>query len=242
MNIKEKQFLINGLKAGGATKMWEDIICDALPTMRSLLPEGAKVLEVGYGDGVLSCFAARELGWKICGVDPDKGAYQKASQLAALLNMGDSVKFLRMRSQDYLDMSNINNHFDGVFIKTVLYNSKNICEYKEWLHKIYGALKPGGIFVNFETGKSNRIVQMYRLFRGREYAGWCLYTSAIERLYDEIFDITYRKYYGGISQFFFNLPFVYRLLRNAESRVRTRNADNCFAVAIIGRKRQSTQS
>jgi len=236
MNIKENQLLISGLKAGGATKMWEEIICDALPTIRSLLPEGAKVLEVGYGDGVLSCFLARELGWEINGIDPDKNAYQRASELASLLGISDKVKFLCMRSQDFLDKENINNKFDGVFIKTVLYNSKNLYEYEEWLHKIYNALKPHGTLVNFETGRSNRIVQTYRLFRGREYASWCLYNSAIERLYDKMFYIVYRRYYGGISQFFSGLPFVYKLLRRVESRVRSRNADNCFAVTIIGRK------
>jgi len=234
MEVKNEDLLMNGLAAGGATRMWKEIMIDALPVMKSLVSRGAKVLEIGYGDGNLSCFLVKELGWKMVGIDPDRIAYKTASHIAAILGLCDNAEFACIKSQDYLKMAN---EFDAIFIKTVLYNARTIQEYDIWLKSIYRALKPGGILINFETGRSNSLVQLYRYILHREYRNWCLYSSDIEIIYNNLFEIIYKRYYGGISQFFSFQSIPFRVARLAESKILQRNANNCFAVAIIGRKK-----
>jgi hypothetical protein len=97
-------------------------------------------------------------------------------------------------------------------------------------------LKPGGIFINFETDKANRGVQLYRRIRKREYKDLRLYTSKEEALFDERFKIIDRRYYWGWSQFFAPIPILYKAAYRIEEAIRPRNADNCFIVSIIARK------
>lgn len=234
MDIPNKSLLQAGLKAGGAVVMWKQIMTDALPEIKRLVPEGSHVLEVGYGDGLLSCYLAKELGWSIVGIDISPEAYKKAVENAARLNLEDRVKFLCCKPEE---TQKHQGEYDAVFIKTVLYHSKILEEYAQWLDWIHSLLKPKGVLINFETGKGNKIVQLYRKLRNREYSDWLLYTKSIEKLYDNKFDILYRKYYGGISQFFAPISFLYKIINKIEFFVVNRNAENCFAVAIIGQKR-----
>ena len=53
--------LREGLTAGGAPRMWERIVRESLPAVRAEAPRGSRVLEVGYGDGLLSCYMAAEM-------------------------------------------------------------------------------------------------------------------------------------------------------------------------------------
>lgn len=94
MNIQNKLLLQSALKAGGAPVMWEQIIMDALPEIKRLLPGGSQVLEVGYGDGLLSCYFAKELGWKIIGFHISPEAHKKAVENVHRLNLQDKMKFL----------------------------------------------------------------------------------------------------------------------------------------------------
>lgn len=235
MDIPNKSLLQAGLKAGGAVVMWEQIMTDALPEIKRLVPEGSHVLEVGYGDGILSCYLAKELGWRIVGIDISPEAYRKAVENAARLNLEDRVKFLCCKPEE---TQKHQGEYDAVFIKTVLYYSQNLQEYGRWLDWIISVLKPKGILINFETGRGNWIVQLYRKLRGREYRNWCLYTKEIEALYDKRFEILYRRYYGGLSQFFAPVPWLYKIVARIESAISPIDAENCFAVAIIGQKKR----
>lgn len=234
MNVQNKLLLLEGLQAGGAVVMWEQILLDALSEMKRLVPEGSNVFEVGYGDGLLSCFLVKELGWNIVGIEISSEAHKKAMQNAFYFNLQDKIKFLFCKPDE---THKHQGQYDAVFVKTVLYYSKDLQEYSKWLDWINSVLKPKGILINFETGRGNWFVQLYRKLRGRQYANWCLYKKDIESLYDEKFDILYRRYYGGLSQFVAPIPFLYKILEKVESTVCARNANNCFAVAIIGRKR-----
>lgn len=64
MNVNGDSGLRAGLVAGGAPVMWERAILELLPGIRRHVPAGSRVLEVGYGDGLLSCWLAREMGWR----------------------------------------------------------------------------------------------------------------------------------------------------------------------------------
>lgn len=213
--------------------MWERVLRDLFPDMRRYAPKGSRVLEVGYGDGELSCFLARELGWEIEGLDIDPAVQAQAVRSADRYGLSGRIQFHYCKPSDTLKHSG---QYDVVFIKTVLYSSCNLKEYSCWLDWILSVLKPGGVLINLETGRANSLVQVYRRLRKRSYTDLSLYTSQVESLYDRRFELLVRKYYGGLSQFFAPLPVFYRLTALLEEAVQTRNADNCFIVSFIGRK------
>ena len=226
--------LEQGLMAGGAPAMWERIIRDALPGMRRQAPPGSRVLEIGYGDGLLSCWLARELGWRITGLDVCNNCRLAAVKHAAEIGVSDCVRF------ECCSPEQTRQHFgqyDAVFMKTVLLYSPDSEEYGHWLDWILSVIRPGGVLINLETGRANRMVQFYRRLRRREYTNLSLYTQAVEALYDTRYEIVYRRYYGGWSQFAAPIPMLYLLAAKIEEAIRRRDAGNCFAVGIIGKKK-----
>jgi hypothetical protein len=126
--------------------------------------------------------------------------------------------------------------YDAVFIKTVLYNSTSLGEYERWLDWILSVLRPGGVFINFETGRGNALTRYYRRMRRRSYTDSLLYTSQVEALYDARFEIIDRRYYGGWSQFLAPVPLFYHLAVRLEGSLRPRQADNSFIVSLIARR------
>ena len=234
--IKDTPLLGTGLSAGGAPAMWQQVLADFLPGMRYHLPSGSKVLELGYGDGVLTCYLSQNLGWNITGLDVDAKAQIAANNNAIKYNARDQVSFCLCKPEEVLKYKG---SYDAVFIKTVLYGSETTQEYGRRLDWILSVIKPGGFLINFETGRSNRLVQLYRKLRRRIYTDLCLYTREIESLYDSRFEILQRNYYGGLSQFLAPVPKLYSLACRLEEAIRERDADSCFAVGMIARKHPS---
>lgn len=213
--------------------MWERAVLNALPRMRALVPAQSRVLEIGYGDGLLTCYLCSELGWRITGLDINKAAQETASRYAMQYGLADKAAF------HFCPPSDTQNHcgkYDAVFIKTVLYSSSKLDDCARWLDWILSVLRPGGIFINFETGRANAFTQLYRRVRGREYTNLRLYTREVETLYDDRFEILERRYYGGWSQFFAPVPFLYSVAYRMEEALHPRNGGNCFIVSIIARK------
>ena len=234
--MKKQLFLRAGLEAGGAPVMWERVLRDQLEEMHAYVPSGSLVLEVGYGDGLLSCYLCRELGWQIVGLDVDPDALACAIRYANEHGMTVSIDF---RCCELYETRKHEGQYDAVFIKTVLYSSQTLEEYGQWLNWILSVLKPGGVLINFETGRANAFTQWYRRKRGRAYSGFRLYTAEVETLYDARFEILFRRYYGGWSQFFAPIFLLYRIAYRIEEAITPRNADNCFIVSMIGRKRSA---
>lgn len=230
----DKLILYAGLKAGGAPVMWERAVLEALPKFGQFIPPGSRVLEIGYGDGLLTGFLCQKLGWQVRGLDCSESAHRLAIRNAKQYSFSEKVEFICCEPQETWQNQG---RYDAVFIKTVIYNSPDLNEYGRWLDWIHSVLKPGGIFINFETGKARRGVQLYRRLRRREYKDLSLYTSKEEALYDERFEIIDRRYYGGWSQFFAPVPVLYKAAYRIEEAIRPRNADNCFVVSVIARKR-----
>jgi predicted O-methyltransferase YrrM len=233
MGLKRMMLLKDGLEAGGATVMWMRAVLEALPEMKKLVPAGSNVLEVGYGDGLLSCYLSGELGWRTVGLDMDKRAYACAAENARKYDLAGSIEFNFCGPDETFDHKGM---YDAVFIKTVLYNSRTLKEYSRWLDWILSVLRPGGLLINFETGRANEAVQAYRRLRKRSYTDLRLYTSSEEKLYNSRFKILYRRYYGGWSQFMAPIPLLYRLASRIEEAMSPRNADNCFIVSVIAEK------
>ena len=106
-----------GLQAGGAPVMWQRAVKDLLPGMKRHVPAGSRVLEVGYGDGILTCFFCRELGWRVKGLDIIPEVDGKATENACRLGVGDCVEFECCLPEDTWAHEG---QYDAVFIKTVL--------------------------------------------------------------------------------------------------------------------------
>lgn len=231
--LRDQVTLRAGLVAGGAPIMWERVVLDSLPEIRRHTTKGSRVLELGYGDGLLSAYLCQELGWALVGLDIDSKVQACAIENAKKYGLNECVVFNCCAPDETRDHKG---QYDAVFIKTVLYSSKTLEEYSQWLDWILSILKPGGLLINFETGRANGMVQAYRRLRKRSYTDLCLYTKAAEELYDERFKILDRRYYGGWSQFLAPFPRVYRFAYRMEEAVQQRDADNCFIVSVIARK------
>jgi len=212
--------------------MWERVLRDTLPVMQRLVPPGSRVLEVGYGDGLLTCYLCGELGWTVTGLDILPGAKTTATENTCRFGLENNAVFHCCNPEETWQHSG---EYDAVFIKTVLYNARNLEQYAGSLDWVLSVLKSGGVLINFESGRTNALTQAYRRVRGRSYRNLCLYTRDVEALYDVRFEILYRQYYGGLSQFFAPIPWLYRFAAGAEE-TKKRHAGNCFIVGMIGRK------
>jgi len=213
--------------------MWERSFSELLPGIRRHVPEGSRVLEVGYGDGVLSCWLVRELGWRIIGLDISGECRMKAMVHAKTFGLADCVEFECCLAEETWAHEG---QYDAVFIKTVLYNAPDLRTYGKWLNWVLSVLRPRGIFVNFETGRAGRLARLNRILRRREYRDYLLYSEEIEPLYDERFEIIERRYYGGWSQFLAPAPALYRTAAKVEEWIAPRNARNCFIVGMVCKK------
>jgi ubiquinone/menaquinone biosynthesis C-methylase UbiE len=232
-SITKNPELLAGLAAGRASRMWERVLLDTLNIIREIVPVGSSVLEVGYGDGLLSCYLCHQLSWSLIGLDSNIDAYYAAAHNAERFGLSDRVKFRFCISEETQQHCG---QYDAVFIKTVLYNSQNLEEYARWLDWILSVLRPGGILINFETGRANALTQCYRRLCRRSYTDLCLYTRPVEALYDSRFEMIDRRYYGGWSQFLAPVPPLYSIASRIEETLRPRHADNCFIVSIIARR------
>lgn len=226
--------LRDGLLTGGAPRMWERVVRESLPALKSSLPPGSRILEVGYGDGLLTCWLAGELGWKVVGFDVRPEAQETAAKAASRFGLGHSVDFRLCGPEETRAHTSI---YDAVFVKTVFYSSRSVVEYAEWLDWVLTVLRPGGFLINYESGRANGLMQLYRRLRGRAYTDLCLYTGEVEELHDARFEVVFRRHYGGLSQFLAPLPGVYPAAARLEEALATRSADNCFVVSYVGRRR-----
>lgn len=225
--------LNSGLMAGGAPYMWKRAFMEILPKIRQNVPKGSRVIEVGYGDGLLTCYLCAEFGWSVTGFDIVPDFRDFARENACRFGLENNASFHCCTTDDTWQHVG---EYDAVFIKTVLYNASTISEYGKWLDWILSVLKTGGVLINFESGRSNALTQAYRRVRGRSYRNSSLYTKEVERLYDARFEILYRQYYGGFSQFCAPIPWLYLLAARVEE-INKRHAGNCFIVSMIARKR-----
>jgi protein-L-isoaspartate O-methyltransferase len=230
--VRNKLSLRDGLEAGGAPLMWERTVREVLPTIRYLVPSWSRVLEVGYGDGLLTCYLCRELGWRMVGLEVDRESQRVAEKHAGQYGLSDRIEFRCCAPEETQQHCG---QYDAVFIKTVLYHSQSLEEYGRWLDWIISVLRPGGVFINFESGRANGLTQCYRRLRQRSYTDLCLYKSDIEALYVSRFEIIDRRYYGGWSQFLAPVSSLYSLGSRIEERLRPCHADNSFVVSIVAR-------
>lgn len=225
--------LEEGVRVTGAAPMWTRILELALAHGAPLLPPGSSVVEVGYGDGSLTCHLAQRFGWRITGFDVLASAHRAARERAREAGVGHLLD-LRLVEPD--ETWRHEGQYDGVFIKTVLYNARSLAEYGRWLDWVRSVLVPRGVFINFENGKANLLTYLYRKLRHRYYTNLCMYDGRIHSLYEARFDLLWRGHFGAVSQFLAPLPRLYRLAAAVEERLWPRTADNSFVTALVARK------
>jgi len=230
---KHKATLEKGLLATNAIPMWSRIILETLEPVKRLLPPGSNVIEIGYGDGKLSCFLADEYGWRITGYEISHEAQKKAIDYARKVGVDDITDFNVVKPEETWKLEG---EYDAVFIKTVLYNAKTTKEYGKWLDWVCSVMKPSGIFINFENGKTNLLTQVYRRIRKRYYTDLCMYDSEIHLLYERRFKILHVAHYGSISQFIAPFRIPYLIISTLEELFFTRNAGNSFITALVTKK------
>ena len=81
------------LAGGSARRMWKFVLKDTWDVIRKTVPAGSQVLEVGYGDGLLSCYLCHHLGWNLVGLESNSRAYHTAQQNAERFGLSPRAKF-----------------------------------------------------------------------------------------------------------------------------------------------------
>ena len=107
-------------------KNWEDLLNDILDPAsqafirRSGLRKGMRVLEIGSGNGILSCWLAQEVGpeGKVVGLDASGEQIKTSEQLAKDLHL-ENISF---QVASVRDLSEFYGQFDLVFNRLLLLN------------------------------------------------------------------------------------------------------------------------
>lgn len=225
--------LESALAATGAIRMWRKILRSSLDSARSFLPPGSRLLEVGYGDGLLTCYLAREYGWSIVGLDCEPQAFEQAKANAARYGLNSHLDLRLIKPGDTWKFSG---QYDAVFVKTVLYTATSLEQYGEWLDWVVSVLKFNGLLINYENGKTNRLTYWYRKLRGRAYADLCMFDKQIEELYRRRFKEISIQFYGALSQFVAPVPVLYETIALIEESLLERTADNSYVASILAHK------
>lgn len=104
-------------------------------SIQSKLTIGAKILDVGCGNGNIS-LALGSLQYNVLGVDIDSTSVEKATQI----NTFSNVNFELLDANSF----NLKEEFDAIVCSEVLEHLDNPIEL---VRSIYSILKPGGVFV-----------------------------------------------------------------------------------------------
>ena len=125
---------------GYAAKTFSADISDSRDRFVRLMPEGARILDLGCGSG-RDTVAFRELGFSVEPVDGSEGMVAQAER-----NTGAPVRHLLFRDLDYED------EFDGVWACSTLLHVHSD-ELPDIIGKVRRSLRDGGVFyLSFKKG------------------------------------------------------------------------------------------
>lgn len=229
MNVVQKIHLDEAMTTG-AKAIWTPLVDRILHRASRHLSSGSRVLEIGYGNGLLSSYMAQTYNWSITGYEVSSKLCEQAKESAKRLPPENRPDF---RVCDRTETRKLCGSYDALVIKTVIYASSSVKEYGQWLDWSKSVLKPGGIFINFESGLGTRSVRLYRKLRKREYVSSCMYNSAVERLYRQKFDNVQIEYHGGEFWFAGSSKRLYSIASRLDRKLFRLNADSCFVASIF---------
>lgn len=130
--------------------VWVPAVSSALDRAAAMLPSDAKVLEIGYNSGMMSCYIAAWYGWNIVGYDIADSSRIKAEATARRYELEEMTDF-RVCSPD--ETLSIQGDYDAVFLKSVLYHISDKAVYRNWLDWLHSIVKDDGVVIAVENGK-----------------------------------------------------------------------------------------
>ncbi|MCK4527819.1 methyltransferase domain-containing protein [candidate division WOR-3 bacterium] len=130
--------------------IWAPAVSSALDRAAAMLPSDARVLEIGYNSGMMSCYMAAYYGWNIVGYDIADSSRIKAESTARHYGLEGMTDF-RICSPD--KTLSIQGDYDAVFLKSVLYHISDKAVYRNWLDWLHCIIKDGGVVIAVENGR-----------------------------------------------------------------------------------------
>ena len=213
------------------TSIWAPAVSSALDRAATILPSDAKVLEVGYNSGVMSCYMAAQYGWNIVGYDIANSSRIKAEATARRYELEEMTDF-RVCSPD--ETLSIQGDYDAVFLKSVLYHISNKDNYRRWLAWLHSIVENDGLIIAVENGRGGVLDRFYRkvITRSR-WADFLLFDRWVEQEFQQRFRQVDVRYFGRFTQFFTSLPKACSLIRTFEDRFCPPSTDHCFVASIV---------
>ena len=214
--------------------IWTPAVASALDRANPLLPPDAKVLEIGYNTGMMSCYLASHYGWNMMGYDISDSLQFKAIKTARKYGLEEKVNFRVCLPEETL---NIKGSYDAIFLKSVLYHIADKEIYRYWLDWIHSVVRSGGVVIAVENGKGGLIDRIYRKnFKKSRWAGFLLFNRWAEQEFQKRFGHVDIRYFGRFAQFFCNLPKLCKAAMAIEEKIYPANAEHCFVASVVAQK------
>jgi predicted O-methyltransferase YrrM len=232
LNVKQKPLLSEAVE--WRVPIWAPAVSSALGRAAPKVPLNARVLEIGYNSGMMSCYMAARYAWNIVGYDIDDSSRIKAEENARHYGMEERTDF-RIFSPD--KTLSIQGEYDAVFLKSILYHISDKGVYRNWLDWLYSVVKDGGIVIVVENGRGGILDRLYRgRFMKSRWADFLLFDSWAEQEFKRVFKYVDIEYFGRFSQFFTPFPKTCKLVRALEDRLFPPAVDHCFVASIVAQK------
>ena len=214
--------------------VWSAAVNSALERATPLLPSDARVLEVGYNTGMMSCYMASHYGWNLVGYDISELSRTKAVKIAQHYDLEKKIDFRVCSAEDTLS---IEGTYDAVFLKSILYHISDKSVYRSWLDWLNSIVRDGGVVIAVENGKGGLLDKIYRKnIKKSRWANFLLFDGWAEQEFRQKFRHVDVKYFGRFSQFFTTLPKACSLMRTLENRFCPPSVENCFVASIVAQK------
>ena len=214
--------------------IWAPAVSSALDRAAAMLPSDAKVLEIGYNSGMMSCYMASRYGWNIVGYDIADSSRIKAEATARRYELEGMTDF-RVCSPD--ETLSIQGDYDAVFLKSVLYHISDKAVYRNWLDWLHSVVRDGGVVIAVENGQGGLIDRIYRkTVKKSRWADFLLFDGWAEQEFRQRFRDVDVRYFGRFSHFFTSLPKACRVIRTLEDRFCPPSAEHCFVASIVAQK------
>jgi SAM-dependent methyltransferase len=157
---------------------------------------GKRLLEVGFGLGNFAIFLAK-LGADVTAFEQREENRVTAMQRATAAGVGERCNF---KVDDFFQLEE---KFDGVVGKSVLYGIRDLETYDTWLAQFAKLLLPGGEAIIIENGTGNSLVKFYRhyLNKRKGYADNVLSNPAVLDIFEKHFEIVDLHPHYSLAQF-----------------------------------------
>jgi len=199
--------------------VWAPAVSSALDRASAMLSSDARVLEIGYSSGMMSCYMAARYGWDVVGYDIADSSRIKAEATARRYGMERMTDFHVCLPDETLS---IQGNYDAVFLKSVLYHISDKWVYRSWLDWLHSVIKDGGVVIAVENGKGGLLDRFYRkIIKRSRWADFLLFDKYAEQEFRQSFKYMDVKYFGRFSQFFTTLPKTCRTINSSTLWQRT---------------------